>query len=178
MPGTSRSAAASSTTTLNAEPLMEASVQLRTKGRDGAAPTPVPFGEIVPALQRGIVDLMTSSKGPVAGHRRQSVGCGPLSKSPCHAVRGDLASVPLAYWERLFAQPVPSPTRRFLRWPSQTSASPGSPLGTTSHPPGRRACKRGPSTSAPKYALSKLRNGASAIQDSGLVGSREQSSGR
>jgi len=33
----------------------------------GAAPTPVPFGEIVPALQRGIVDLVMTSVGTANG---------------------------------------------------------------------------------------------------------------
>ncbi|WP_170985033.1 TRAP transporter substrate-binding protein [Roseomonas sp. AR75] len=33
----------------------------------GAAPTPVPFGEIVPALQRGIVDLVMTSVGTAGG---------------------------------------------------------------------------------------------------------------
>ena len=35
--------------------------------RLGAAPTPVPFGEIVPALQRGIVDLVMTSVGTAGG---------------------------------------------------------------------------------------------------------------
>jgi TRAP-type C4-dicarboxylate transport system substrate-binding protein len=35
--------------------------------RIGAAPTPVPFGEIVPALQRGIVDLVMTSVGTAGG---------------------------------------------------------------------------------------------------------------
>lgn len=33
----------------------------------GAAPTPVPFGEIVPALQRGIVDIVMTSVGTANG---------------------------------------------------------------------------------------------------------------
>lgn len=33
----------------------------------GAAPTPVPFGELVPALQRGIVDLVMTSVGTANG---------------------------------------------------------------------------------------------------------------
>ncbi|HEV7264292.1 MAG TPA: TRAP transporter substrate-binding protein DctP [Falsiroseomonas sp.] len=33
----------------------------------GAAPTPVPFGEIVPALQRGIVDIVMTSVGTAGG---------------------------------------------------------------------------------------------------------------
>lgn len=33
----------------------------------GAAPTPVPFGEIVPALQRGIVDIVMTSVGTAYG---------------------------------------------------------------------------------------------------------------
>jgi TRAP-type transport system periplasmic protein len=33
----------------------------------GAAPTPVPFGEIVPALQRGIVDMVMTSVGTAHG---------------------------------------------------------------------------------------------------------------
>ncbi len=33
----------------------------------GAAPTPVPFGEIVPALQRGIVDIVMTSVGTAHG---------------------------------------------------------------------------------------------------------------
>lgn len=36
-------------------------------GKLGAAPTPVPFGEIVPALQRGIVDLVMTSVGTANG---------------------------------------------------------------------------------------------------------------
>lgn len=35
--------------------------------RIGAAPTPVPFGEIVPALQRGIVDIVMTSVGTAGG---------------------------------------------------------------------------------------------------------------
>ena len=33
----------------------------------GAAPTPIPFGEIVPALQRGIVDIVMTSVGTANG---------------------------------------------------------------------------------------------------------------
>jgi TRAP-type C4-dicarboxylate transport system substrate-binding protein len=33
----------------------------------GAAPTPIPFGEIVPALQRGIVDIVMTSIGTANG---------------------------------------------------------------------------------------------------------------
>jgi TRAP-type C4-dicarboxylate transport system substrate-binding protein len=36
-------------------------------GKLGAAPTPVPFGEIVPALQRGIVDIVMTSVGTANG---------------------------------------------------------------------------------------------------------------
>ena len=36
-------------------------------GKLGAAPTPVPFGEIVPALQRGIVDMVMTSVGTANG---------------------------------------------------------------------------------------------------------------
>jgi TRAP-type C4-dicarboxylate transport system substrate-binding protein len=39
----------------------------------GAAPTPVPFGEIVPALQRGIVDMVMTSVGTAHGFGFQTV---------------------------------------------------------------------------------------------------------